>query len=113
VQALLLLLTLSIDYTKDVYPIWVEHCFGCHAAGVNMGSLDLENWEGVLRGGNTGPIIVPGKSAESRLYRLLTAQDSPAMPMDGKVLPKPLIEKVRRWIDEGAKPPEQEKRKRD
>lgn len=91
------------SYRQDVYPIFEKHCFGCHTAGTKMGSLDLETWEGLQRGGNHGTIVVPYKSRESRLYTMLTGEHSPAMPMDGKVLLAAQINTVKKWIDNGAK----------
>lgn len=91
------------SYQRDVYPIFEKHCFGCHTEGTKMGSLDLETWEGLQRGGNHGTIIVPYKSRESRLYTMLTGEHSPAMPMDGKMLAAAQVNQVKQWIDNGAK----------
>ena len=93
-----------LTYFGDVRPMFEKSCYGCHAAGVKMGSLDLETWDGVKRGGNNGTIVVPGKPRESRLLTMLMGEAAPAMPMDGKVLPAAQIEAVRRWIAEGAEP---------
>lgn len=93
------------NYVRDVYPIWQQHCLGCHASGTKMGSLDIETWEGVQNGGNHGTIVVPGDPKASRLYTMLMGEGQPAMPMDGKVLSAPEIEVVRQWIANGATPP--------
>ena len=55
------------SFAKDVAPIFDANCAGCHGANVRMGSLSLDTYEGVEKGGNHGKIIEPGKSAESRL----------------------------------------------
>ena len=93
------------NYVQDVFPIWEKHCLGCHASGTTMGSLDLETWEGLQRGGNHGTIVVPGDVKASRLYTMLTGETKPAMPMDGNVLSAREIEVVRKWIASGAPPP--------
>ena len=93
------------SYFRDVYPIWEKHCLGCHAAGTNMGSLNIETWDGLQRGGNHGTILVPGDLKASRLYTMLIGQGQPAMPMDGKVLSPSEIAIVRNWISSGAPPP--------
>ena len=67
-----------------------------------MGSLNLQTWDGFEEGGTHGKIVVPGKSAESRLYLLITAKEMPAMPMDGSKLSPEQIETIRAWIDAGA-----------
>ena len=87
---------------KDVSAIFAARCYGCHAAAVKMGSLNLQTWDGFEEGGTHGKIVVPGKSAESRLYLLITAKEMPSMPMDGSKLSPEQIETIRAWIDAGA-----------
>jgi roadblock/LC7 domain-containing protein len=87
---------------KDVSAIFAARCYGCHAAAVKMGSLNLQTWEGFQEGGTHGKIVVPGKSAESRLYLLITGKEMPAMPMDGSKLSPEQVETIRAWIDAGA-----------
>ena len=89
----------------DVARIFSERCLGCHAASVKMGSLNLETYEGFQQGGTHTSLVVPGKSAESRLYLLITGKAMPAMPMDGGKLSAQQIETVRDWIDAGAAGP--------
>jgi WD40 repeat protein len=87
---------------QDVAAIFKARCLGCHAAAVKMGSLSLQDSDGVKAGGTSGAIVVPGKSAESRLYLLITGKAMPAMPMDGSKLSPEQIETIRSWIDAGA-----------
>ncbi len=103
--AFVLLPAWAQSYVKDVYPIWEKYCLGCHTAGTKMGSLDIETWEGLLRGGNHGTILVPGDLKASRLYTMLIGEGKPAMPMDGNVLNEREIDIVRRWIVAGAPAP--------
>jgi WD40 repeat protein len=90
---------------KDVAAIFEANCSGCHAEGVKMGGLVLDSYETAMAGGSDGKVLVPGKSAESRLYLMITGKLSPLMPMTGKELAAGEIETIRRWIDSGAKPP--------
>lgn len=92
-------------WEADIAPLFSKHCNGCHAATVTMGSLNLDTYEGVLKGGNHGTILVPGKPAESRLYTMLIGKAAPAMPMDGKVLAPAQIALVESWIASGAPGP--------
>ncbi|HLK22248.1 MAG TPA: c-type cytochrome domain-containing protein [Bryobacteraceae bacterium] len=87
---------------KDVSAIFAARCYGCHAAAVKMGSLNLQTWDGFQEGGTHGKIVVPGKSAESRLYLLVAGKEMPTMPMDGSKLSPEQIETIRAWIDAGA-----------
>jgi WD40 repeat protein len=93
------------SFAKDVAPILASNCAGCHAAGVKMGSLDLDSFEGLQKGGHHGEVITPGKSDESRLYLMITGKMTPAMPLTGKKLAEGEIETIRKWIDAGARPP--------
>jgi hypothetical protein len=94
------------SFAKDVAPIFAGNCAGCHSANVKMGSLNLDTYEGVKQGGHTGPVIVPGKSDESRLYLLITRKAQPPMPLTGNPLAAGEIDIIKRWIDAGAKPPQ-------
>jgi WD40 repeat protein/mono/diheme cytochrome c family protein len=106
--ALALFPTLCLASTptyQDVSSIFVARCYGCHAAAVKMGSLNLQTWEGLQEGGTHGKIVVPGKSAESRLYLLITGKEMPSMPMDGSKLGPEQVEIIRAWINAGAPGP--------
>jgi dipeptidyl aminopeptidase/acylaminoacyl peptidase len=93
------------SFARDVAPVFAANCAGCHGANVRMGSLNLDTFEGVLAGGHSGKIIEPGKSAESRLYLMITGKAAPSMPLSGKRLAEGDIEAIRKWIDAGAKAP--------
>jgi hypothetical protein len=106
---LLLLLTATLGafgqgFERDLQPVFRKHCYGCHAATVKMGSLDVETHDGLMRGGNAGTIVVAGKASESRLYLTLTGAMDPVMPMGGKRLSEEELAVVKRWIDAGARP---------
>jgi WD40 repeat protein len=70
-----------------------------------MGSLDLDTFDGLMKGGNHGTVVAPGKSQESRLYLMIAGKATPAMPLSGNRLSAEEIETVRKWIDAGARPP--------
>src|SRR5713101_10171110 len=93
------------SFAKDVAPIFAANCAGCHGANVRMGSLSLDSYEGVEKGGNHGKIIESGKSVESRLFLMIAGKLAPAMPLGGKSLAEGDIEVIRKWIDAGAKAP--------
>src|SRR5262245_51784120 len=66
---------------KDVLPIFEKRCFQCHGAALKMANLDLRTRESLLKGGDKGPAIVPGKSASSLLIHRVTGTVGPKMPM--------------------------------
>lgn len=100
-----LLVSDAPSWDRHIAPLFAAHCNGCHAAAVTMGSLDLETYEGVRKGGNHGTIVVPGKPDESRLYTMLIGKHAPAMPMDGKVLAPAQVTLVANWIAAGVPGP--------
>lgn len=93
-----------LSFARDIQPILEKRCVGCHSATATMGSLNLETWEGLQRGGNSGPILVPGKSKESTLYLSMIgkAPEIGRMPFSNETMPEAETETVREWIDEGA-----------
>ena len=92
----------QVSFTQDVAPILSQNCLRCHAQSPMMANLDLRTRDGVLKGGQHGPAITPGDAASSRLYRHLTGQLQPQMPMGGR-LPEPQVAIIKSWIDSGAK----------
>jgi len=93
------------SFSKDIAPILAANCAGCHGAQLAMGKLVLDSFATLEKGGHSGPVIVPRKSADSLLYLRITGKIVPAMPLNGKPLPAAEIELIRRWIDAGALPP--------
>ena len=92
------------SFAKDVAPIFNSSCAGCHGANVRMGSLSLDTYDAVEKGGTHGKVIEPGKSGESRLYLMITGKLAPKMPLSGNALAEGDIEIIKKWIDAGAKP---------
>jgi hypothetical protein len=73
-----------------------------------MGGLVLDTKAGLLKGGGLGPVVVPGKPAESRLLKALRYTDPHLqMPPAGK-LPDPVILDFDQWIAAGAPDPRAE-----
>ena len=89
----------SINYTKDVQPIFNESCTGCHG---KSGGLTLTSYNSVMVGGAKGPVIVAGDPDASELYKRITGQSQPAMPRGGAPLSQDKIDLISKWIKEGA-----------
>ena len=90
-----------VSFTKDIAPVLTSRCTSCHANAPVMADLDLRTRESALKGGQHGPAIVPGDAAASHLYRRLTGQEQPQMPLGGR-LSDSEIALVKKWIDGGA-----------
>ncbi len=94
------------DYARDISPIFRKYCSGCHNANDREGELSLTSYDALLKGGESGAAIVPGKSSESRLLKLVEKKKEPFMPPEKRRGPSnDEIEALRAWIDAGAKGP--------
>ena len=92
----------KVDYDKDVRPILSQHCYSCHGDTAQQSGLRLDLRQNALRGGDYGPVIIPGKAAESRLIRRIVDGDGGMqMPPTGPLSPEE-ISILRAWIDQGA-----------
>lgn len=89
-------------FEKKIRPVFVEHCYQCHSAQAKKlkGGLRLDTLAGIRKGGETGPLYVPGKPTASLLVQALRHEDM-AMPPSGK-LPERIISDVVGWIERGA-----------
>jgi mono/diheme cytochrome c family protein len=92
----------DVDFTRDVHPILAEHCFTCHGGDKRSGGLSLRDYAEALKGGRTGPAILPGHSGDSLMIRRVTSTNSP-MPPVGPRLNATEIATLRNWIDGGAR----------
>ncbi|MEZ6058635.1 MAG: PSD1 and planctomycete cytochrome C domain-containing protein [Planctomycetaceae bacterium] len=89
-------------FEKQVRPLLVEHCHQCHSAKQQKGELRLDSRAAMLRGGDTGPAIIPGKPDASELYLAVSYDPNGyQMPPKGK-LPDAAIEVFKRWVEMGA-----------
>jgi ankyrin repeat protein len=92
----------KIDYEKDVQTLLSQKCYACHGEDVQQSGLRLDKRQNALRGGDYGPVINPGKSAESKLIRRLVNGDGGLqMPPTGPLSDEE-IGTLRAWIDQGA-----------
>jgi mono/diheme cytochrome c family protein len=95
--------THKIDFTKEVKPIFDASCTRCHGRGRNKGGLALDTRDTLMKGGDSGAAIVPGKSQESYLIALVAGVDPDSvMPKKGKKLTPEEVGVLRAWIDQGA-----------
>jgi hypothetical protein len=96
----------SIDFERDVQPIFERNCLACHSSAKHKGGLRLDNGTDALKGGNSGVAIKPGHSDQSRLVHLTAGLDPDLkMPPEGKRLTAEEVGRLRAWIDQGAKWP--------
>ena len=80
--------TESVDYAKDIEPIFKTYCYECHGPKKARGRLRLTTPESIRRGGTSGAVITPGKSADSlMIHRVLGLDGDDRMPLDADPLP--------------------------
>ncbi len=91
-----------VDFARDIQPLFAR-CLSCHGAARQKGDLRLDLKAFALRGGESGKVIVPGKSGESKLIHLVAGLEADSiMPPTGEKLSETQIGLLRRWIDDGA-----------
>ena len=92
-----------VDFARDIEPILQSTCYECHGPDKARGRLRLDQRGAALKGGMTGPAVIPGNSEQSLLVRrILGLDDEERMPKDGDPLPADKIAVIRAWIDQGA-----------
>ncbi len=95
--------TRKVDFEKEILPIFKESCAQCHSDKKQEAGLRLDVRSAALRGGESGPVIIPNKSAESILIHALAGiGDVTKMPKKGDPLTPEQIGLIRAWIDQGA-----------
>lgn len=93
-------------FERKVRPVLVARCFQCHSASAKEvgGSLLLDSKLNVLKGGESGAVVVPGKPEQSLLVKAIEHRDL-EMPPNGR-LPDSVIYDIRLWIKMGAPMPD-------
>jgi hypothetical protein len=87
-----------VDFERDVAPILTRRCVICHNPDDRKGGFDLTQRQAALAGGDSGAVIVPGRSTDSLLWQYVSSGEMPPK--------KPLTERdraiLRQWLDAGA-----------
>jgi cytochrome c553 len=93
----------KVSFIKDIAPWMVNLCGNCHGGNNPRGGLSLVNFEGLMRGGDTGPVVLIGNRDGSRLWHLVGGIEEPRMPQGQARITKKNYEDLKTWLDEGAK----------
>ncbi len=88
-------------FESRVRPLLVARCQGCHGDKVAEAGLRLDSRQSLLAGSDTGPVVVPGDTAKSRLVAAIRHADDMAMPPDEK-LSADEITTLETWVAAGA-----------
>lgn len=93
----------EIFFEQKVRPLLLEHCSNCHGEKKQFGEFRLDSREALLKGGDNGPAIVPGKPAESRLMEAIHQTGDIVMPPEpAEKLSDEQIAILEKWIADGA-----------
>jgi cytochrome c553 len=92
-------------FEAKVRPVLAEHCFRCHGAEKQKGGLRLDSRSAVLKGGESGPALVPGDPEKSLLLQAVNQQGDLKMPPKGKLTAHDITH-LAAWIKAGAPWPE-------
>lgn len=90
----------ALTFEKDIRPILKTNCFQCHGEEKEIkGKLDVRLRRFLMKGGKSGPAIVPGNAHESGLFEAVSNGD---MPKGKKKLSDKDIATIEKWITQGA-----------
>ncbi len=92
----------AVDFATEIHPILSAKCVPCHSGATPQAQLLLNSRTAVLKGGRSGPAIVPGKPNDSLLLARVEGREGSVMPPTGAPLKESDVEKLRQWIAEGA-----------
>ena len=93
----------KVDFIKDIKPLFESSCIQCHAKGKDKGGFSLETRQSLLKGGDSGPAVVVGNSADSEMVKLVAGVDPDSvMPKKGSRWTRDQVGLLRAWIDGGS-----------
>src|SRR5579863_8627785 len=85
-----------VSFEGDIQPIFAARCAGCHGPDTRIKEMNLSSLDGVMKGSESGAVIVPGKPDESRLYQMV--RDG-KMPAGKEHLTEQQLAAIRTWIE--------------
>src|SRR5678815_1115228 len=91
-------------FEKNVRPVLVNRCYGCHSAETKpAGFLRVDDRNGLLKGGDSGPAVVPGDPEKSLIIQRITHKDPKRrMPKEGGLVTEAELANITTWIKDGA-----------
>lgn len=93
----------QIEFSRDIKPMLEARCVVCHGPSQQINGLRLDRKVEALKGGYSGPVILPGNSEQSKLIHLVSGiGEKVFMPPVGPKLSRKEVGLLRAWIDQGA-----------
>src|SRR5689334_9603589 len=88
-------------FEKHVRPVLAESCFNCHGPQKHKSGLRLDSLESFLKGGDSGPVVVPGNPDASPMIQAVRYDGATKMPPKGKLKPQ-AVEALTAWVKMGV-----------
>lgn len=92
-------------FESQIRPLLVEHCLECHGPTEQSGELRLDSRDHLLKGGESGPVVIPGNPNASRLIQAVRRSNDLAMPPEKELGPQQ-IAALEHWVQLGAQWPQ-------
>ncbi|MHC4133464.1 MAG: c-type cytochrome domain-containing protein [Planctomycetota bacterium] len=89
----------TVSFALDIQPVLTQDCIICHGGA---GGLSVDTYAGLMAGGTSGPVVIPGDPDQSLLVRRLEGTVPPTMPLNAPPLTTSEIDRIQQWILEGA-----------
>ena len=88
-------------FERKIRPLLAARCWQCHGSEKSKGGLRLDSAAAIEAGGDSGPVVVPGKPGESRLIEAIRYAGELKMPPKGKLSDAEIAE-LAEWVRTGA-----------
>lgn len=89
----------DVSFSKDILPLFQEHCVNCHGGEKTSRGLKLTSFDNAMAGSNNGAMIIAGDPDKSKLFQLV---QQGKMPKRGGKLSAAQVEILKEWIKAGA-----------
>jgi len=94
----------TVSFARDIAPIFVDKCVGCHTDGDAKGGLRLDTYAAMAMGGRSGQLLQERNAQASLLVqKLVVPNPQQRMPKGGEALKEAQIQAIVSWVNEGAK----------
>ncbi|MBN2714846.1 MAG: hypothetical protein JXX14_03260 [Deltaproteobacteria bacterium] len=93
----------KVSYSQTIQPVLTDSCGSCHSESRAKGGLNLASYEGLMKGGASGVVVIAGNADESQIIGSVERTKEPHMPPSfAGDMPTQGIAALRQWITEGA-----------
>ena len=98
-------------FEKKIRPVLIRYCYECHGEEKQESDLRLDNYKDLMRGGGTGPAVVPENLDESLIIHVLRYEDEELQMPPEQKLADEVVDDFVKWIEMGAPHPDASKTK--